>query len=388
MKDDNDIKNDNDENKPDLTRLTPWNSKDYPIQVNSIRYNHDYSLLSLGTSKGYKIFLTSTFKSAREDTEEIKSLGDISIAMVYFKSHLVFCLPSRYNKTFETKDKELIIFDDQNQTQYASFKNKTEEILNFFLSRNIILIITISKVIILELYSFKIIDIIDNINTMNKFISFNFYDFISYIKLNDKKSVYIKYYSSKDHKINSTIKKKIPSTFEFMQVQSLSESGSMLSIVSIFGNKIHIYNTRDEKLKYCIYLGSSIQVIEKVFFSEKKSNYFFILKKENQFNILKLPIDGIQSCVCNKYDDKNIGTEDKRDPIGGLFGYFKKFTKNKDIKETHAYGQLNGKIEFIDFDRTTTKYIIFINKKGELYKYHFKKTPSGNIIPFLNVQWM
>ena len=56
MKDDNDIKNDNDENKPDLTRLTPWNSKDYPIQVNSIRYNHDYSLLSLGTSKDIKFF--------------------------------------------------------------------------------------------------------------------------------------------------------------------------------------------------------------------------------------------------------------------------------------------------------------------------------------------
>jgi hypothetical protein len=390
MKDENNNKNDNDndENKPDLTKLTPWNSKDYPIVVNSIRYNHDFSLLSLGTSKGYKIFLTSTFKSARDDAEEIKNLDDISIAMVYFKSHLVFCLPSRFNKTFPTKDKELIIFDDQNLTQYASFKNKTEEILNFFLSRNILLIITISKVIILELYTLKIIEIIDNINTMNKLISFNFYDFVSYIKLSDKKNVYIKFYSSKNHKINSTIKKKVASTFEFMQVQSLSESGNMLCIVSIFGNKIHIYNIRDEKLKYCIYLGSSIQVIEKVFFSEKKANYFFILKNENQFNILKLPIDCIPHCVCDKYDDSKIGTEGKKDSIGGLFGYFKKFTNSKDIWESHAYGELNGKIEFIDFDRTTSKYIIYINKKGELYKYHFKKTPSGNITPFLNVQWM
>ena len=130
--------------QPDLTRLKPWNSKDYPIKVNSIRYNHDYSLLTLGTSKGYKIFFTSSFLSAREDTDEIQNLGDLSIAMVYFKWHFVFCLPSRYNKPYVSK--ELIIFDDQNQTKFASFKDKSEEIINFFLSRNIILIITLSKV--------------------------------------------------------------------------------------------------------------------------------------------------------------------------------------------------------------------------------------------------
>ena len=88
---------------------------------------------------------------------------------------------------------------------------------------------------------------------------------LNIIQVKDKKSVYIKYYSSKDHKINSTIKKKIPSNFEFFQIIALSSSGNMLSIVSIFGNKIHIYNTQDEKLKYCIYLGPTIQVIENVF---------------------------------------------------------------------------------------------------------------------------
>ena len=376
----------NEENQSDLTRLSPWNSKDYPIIVNSIRYNHDYSLLTLGTSKGYKIFFTSSFVSAREDTEEIKNLGDISIAMVYFKSHLVFCLPSRNNKPY--LGKELIIFDDQNQTKFASIKDKSEEILNFFLSRNIILIITLSKVIILELYSLKIIDIIDNVNTMSKLISYNFCDFISYVKLNDKKNVLVKYYASKNNIINSSIKKKIPSNFEFFQIIALSSSGNMLGIVSIFGNKIHIYNTQDEKLKYCIYLGPSIQVIENVFFSEKKCKYFFILKNENKFSILKLPLENTQKCICSKYDDSNIGTENKKDLIGNLFGYLKKFTKNKDISEPHAYGELNGQIEFIDFDRNKSKYIIYINKKGELFKYHFNKTPSGNIIPYLNVQWM
>ena len=77
---------------------------------------------------------------------------------------------------------------------FEDFKDKSEEIINFFLSRNIILIITLSKVITLELLSLKIIDIIDNINTMSKLLSFNFCDFISYVKLNDKKHAFVKYY--------------------------------------------------------------------------------------------------------------------------------------------------------------------------------------------------
>ena len=371
---------------PDLTKLTPWNSREYPVEVNSIRYNQDFSLLTLGTSKGYKIFLTSNLRKAHDDTEEIKKLGDISIAMVYYKSSLVFLLPSRYNDTFTNN--ELIIFDDFYQKKIASFKDRSEELINFFLSKNIVLVITLSRIIVLELFTFKIVDIIDNVNSMNKLLSYNFFDFIAYVKLNDKKKVFIKYYQNEKHKIVSLIKKSIPSNFDFMQIISLSPSGNFLCIVSIFGNKMHIYDTKLESLKFCIYLGPTIQVIESIFFSEKKSNYFFVLKNEKKFNIYKLPIkeNDIKGCVCDKYDDSNISTEIKAE--WGIMGYFKKFSKNKDIWESHAYGELKGDIEFIDFDRNKNKDIIYINKYGELFNYHFNKKPSGNILPNLKVQWM
>ena len=371
----------------DLSRLSPWNSREYPVRVNSIRYNQDYSLLSLGTSKGYKIFLTSNLRPAHEDTEIVKNLGDIYIAMCYYKSSLVFFLPSRYNKNFSCK--ELIIFDDFYQKKIASFKDKSEELLNIFVSKNIILMITLSKVIVAEIFSFKIIDIIDNINTMNKLLSYNFYDFIAYIKLKDKKKVFIKNYHNKNHTITSLTKKNINSNFEFMQAISLSSKGEYLGIVSIFGNKMHIYNILNNSLSYCIYLGPNIFAIEKIFFSEKKSNYFFVLKNENKFNIYKLPNNQeiIKKCVCDKYDDSNISTENKEEGIAGIFGYLKKFSKNKDIWESHASGGLVGEIEFIDFDRNKNKDIIFINKNGEFMKYHFSKKPNGNIIPNLKIQW-
>ena len=382
--------NDNisDENNeiPDLSKLTPWNSRTFPVQVNSIRYNQDYSLLTLGTSKGYKIFLTSNFRQAHNDTPEIKNLGDISVAMVYYKSSLVFFLPSRYNETFTNN--ELIIYDDFYQKKIASFKDKSEELINFFLSKNIVLMITLSRIIVVEIFTFKMIDIIDNVNSMNKLMSFNFCDFLAYVKLSDKKKVFIKCYQNEKHKIVSLIKKKIASNFEFMQILSLSSCGNFLCIVSIFGNKIHIYNTKTETMKFCIYLGPSIQVIENVFFSEKKSNYLFVLKNENNFNIYKLPINdtNVKECICDKYDDSNISTEDKKE--GGIFGYFKKFLKNKDIWDSHASGELKGDIEFLDFDRNKNKDIIYINKNGELFKYHFNKRPSGNISPNLKVQWV
>ena len=370
----------------DLSKLTPWNSREYPVLVNSIRYNQDYSLLTLGTSKGYKIFLTSNLRKVHDDSEEINNLGDISVAMVYFKSSLVFFLPSRYNETFTNN--ELIIFDDFYQKKIATFKDKSEELINFFLSKNVVLMITLSRIIVVEIFTFKIIDIIDNVNSMNKLMSYNFLDHLAYVKLSDKKKVFVKYYQNDKHKIVSLIKKKFAINFEFMQILSLSSCGNYLCIVSIFGNKMHIYNTKDETLKFCIYLGATIQVLEKIFFSVKKSNYIFILKNENKFNIYKLPINEQKEseCICDKYDDSNISTENKKE--GGLFGFFRKFSKDKDIWESHANGELKGEIEFIDFDRDKNKDIIYINKNGELFKYHFDKKPSGNILPNLKFQWM
>ena len=117
-------------NSNNLSKLKPWNSKESPVVVNSIRYNQDYTILTLGTSKGYKIFLTDDMKTCQEETDVVKNLGDINIAMNYFKSSLVFFLPSKDNQNFTSK--EIIVFDDFYQTQIASFKEKKESISNFF----------------------------------------------------------------------------------------------------------------------------------------------------------------------------------------------------------------------------------------------------------------
>lgn len=381
MNEENNIEN-------NLTNLNPWNSKDYPVEVNSIRYNQDFSLLVLGTSKGYKIFLTSNLKPAHEETEEVKNLGDISIAMAYYKSSLVFCLPSKYNQNFTNS--EIILFDDFYQLKLASIKDKSEEISDFFISKNVLFLITLSKIVVVELKTFQIVDIIRNINSTNKFLSFNFVDFMAYTLLKEKKKIFVKYYQNEHNKIVSAINKEIALNFEFLQTLQLSPNGDVVGAVSIFGNKIHIYSTLDGKLKDCIFLGPTVQTIEKIFFSEIKPNYLFVLKNNNKFYIYKLSkVKGDNPlCVCSKYDDRYISaSSDQKAKNTGIFGFFRKSSKNKDIKDPHAYSEFEGEIKFIDFDRNKRKDIIFINKKGEYIKYHFNKKSSGNLTPIFKIQW-
>jgi len=160
--------------------------------------------------------------------------------------------------------------------------------------------------------------------------------------------------------------------------------------VSIFGNKIHIYSTLNGKLKDCIFLGPTVQTIEKIFFSEIKPNYLFVLKNNNKFYIYKLSKVKVDNplCVCSKYDDRYISaSSDQKAKNTGIFGFFRKSSKNKDIKDPHAYSEFEGEIKFIDFDRNKRKDIIFINKKGEYIKYHFNKKSSGNLTPIFKIQW-
>jgi len=381
-------------NSNNLSKLEPWNSKESPVEINSIRYNQDYTILTLGTSKGYKIFLTEDMKVCQEETDVVKNLGDISIAMNYFKSSLVFFLPSKENKNFTNK--EIIVFDDFYQTQIASFKEKNESILNFFLSKNVLYVVTLKNIAIVELFTFKVIDIIENINYSYKLLSFNFFDFIAYTKNDNKKIIYINNYLSENYKILSKSNYLINSPYDFIQTFQLSPSGDLLGLVSIYGNKIHIYNTLTGKLKECIFLGSSIQTMEKMTFS-RKENYIFFQRNDSRFYVYKLGKIQVENpkCVCDKHDDSKLMSsneeESKRKGSGGFMGFLRNSFKGKDYRDPHIFGEYDGKLLFDDFDlnENKNKHLIMINHKGLLTEYHFnKKKSAGNVSPVVSVQWV
>jgi len=152
-----------------------------------------------------------------------------------------------------------------------------------------------------------------------------------------------------------------------MQTIQLSPTGHILAIVSIYGNKIHLYYTQNGKLKDCIFLSQNIQTIEKVLFSKKKSNYLFVLKNDHKFYIYKIGNNLVEdpNCICDKYEDSKIISQKKEEDNNyGIFGYFRKYSRNKDIREEHAYSEFEGNLLFIDFDGNKNKDIIFINESG------------------------
>ena len=150
-----------DQQNLDLNNIVPWNSRDFPVKVNNIRYNQDNTLFTLATSRGYKIFSTKNLKQVYEETEKIRDLDDLEIVMTYYSTSLVFFIPTKNNKNFNKK--ELILFDDFGQKIVFRFKSKKEDINFFYVGKFAICIALETQLIIIELLTLKIVYIISNI---------------------------------------------------------------------------------------------------------------------------------------------------------------------------------------------------------------------------------
>ena len=94
----------------DYSKISPWNTGEFPVKVNNIRFNQDNSLLTLATSRGYKIFSAKTLRKVQEETELVRDLGDLKIVMTYYETSIVFFTGKKNNK--KITQKELIIFND------------------------------------------------------------------------------------------------------------------------------------------------------------------------------------------------------------------------------------------------------------------------------------
>ena len=87
-------------NDIDISKIIPWNSKEFPVKINNIRYNQDNTLFTLATSKGYKIFSTKNLLQVQEETNSVYDLGDLEIAMTYYSSSLVFFTCTENNDNY------------------------------------------------------------------------------------------------------------------------------------------------------------------------------------------------------------------------------------------------------------------------------------------------
>ena len=163
----------------DYEKIIPWNSGDFPVKVYNIRFNQNNTLFTLATSRGYKIFSAKTLRKVQEETEYVRDLEDLKIVMTYYESSIVFFIAKKNNE--KISQKELIVFDDYSQKIIGKFKSKEENIINFYVSKNALFIALENNLVIIELISLKIIDIIQKVEINNKLVSFNINNTISYL---------------------------------------------------------------------------------------------------------------------------------------------------------------------------------------------------------------
>ena len=135
----------------DYSKISPWNSGDFPVKVNNIRFNQDNTLLTLATSRGYKIFSAKTLRKVQEESELVRELGDLKIVMTYYETSIVFFTGKKNNK--KITQKQLVIFDDFSQEIIYKFESRHENIINFYVSKNAIFIALENNLVIIELYA-------------------------------------------------------------------------------------------------------------------------------------------------------------------------------------------------------------------------------------------
>ena len=308
----------------ELKHSESWNQDD-PVKINNIKFNQDYSLLILATSKGFRIFTTNTFDLIHQIRKEINEIGNLSIANVLYKSPLIFFVGNELNNNW--KENELILWDDSKNLKIAQIKLK-DKIIDFNLTKNVISVFSSNKIYIFELITFNLVKIIDGLNINNKLFTYNIYDMIAYTTFKNKTEINIKTINyNKNHKLETFYNRNFKVNFDNIQALKISHSGQYIFVSSILGNKIHIYYVQNGNLKICIYLGNHISLIDNIDFSYSKESKILFVKEMKKICLFSInDNDSINNCICEKFLDNDLLKGNKAENTG-LMSMFKSYFK-------------------------------------------------------------
>ena len=107
-------------------------------KANSIRFNQDYSLFSIGTERGYKIY--QTFPMA--DFYEKNLLGGISICQMSYNSNFLALVGG--GKIPKFTNKKVVIYNDADECIESEYKFTTP-VINVKFKKNLLFIVCEKK---------------------------------------------------------------------------------------------------------------------------------------------------------------------------------------------------------------------------------------------------
>ena len=356
-----------------------WNK--FPnLEINSIEFNTKKNLITFSTNTGYRIFDLKTFKllSILDETQEM--IGNISKANVLYSSEIICFLGGDNNNYF--KSNQLIFFDDFLGRSIGSLDFQ-ERIFNFFITQYMVFICLWNKIYIFELLSLKYIHKINRVDVDDNLISVqeNYNNGKKIISLSYVSTIYnqeniidiINYWIDDKSRVTHYNKKIIKTNFENIKKIYL-EGEEKIIVVNDLGNKVHIYQTNNNQLLFCIYMGNQ-RLNTSNFSLDPKDKFMLCLCDMDEIDIFKLTnIDNKKYvCLCNSRPDQNIYSRRKSSLNSFMGGYFNRIFNGSTVP--FLYDHINQYADFYkcSFDNKRKDEIILINNLGIAFRYKFNR---------------
>ena len=305
-------------------------------KANLIRFNQDYSMISIGTERGYKIFVTFPLS----DIHERKLYGGLSLCEMSYRSNYLALVGGGTTPNFSNK--KVVIYNDAEECIESEYKFITP-VINVKLKKNLLFVVLEKKIYVFNTENTQNIDSFDTIDNKKGIIAVNGSQnktiMAHPIEFNDRPDK--GYVGIKNYKTNKYFPLLVHE--ESISNMAMDYYGLLLATANDKGTLVRIHSIADKTLLYECKRGKDKTYINYMTF-DIDYKYFGITSDKGTIHIWKL-----NDIVENNFQRKTY-----------TFGENKK--KNKTTK--------NFKNSDNDFEKNDKKENIFEDK------YKLKKIKS------------
>ena len=290
---------------------------------NNIRFNQDYSLMSMGTERGYKIYRTYPIS----DIHEKILYGGISICEISYKSNYLALVGGGTMPKYG--DKKVVIYNDEQDCIESEYKFPTR-VINVKFKKNYLFIVCEKKIFVFNSENSQNIDSFDTIKNPRGIIAVNgspnktiMAHPIEFNDQPDKGYVGIKNY--KTNKYFPLLVHEEPISFMEMDYYGL-----LLATANDKGTIIRIHSCEDKTLLYECRRGKEKAIIHYISF-DITYKYMGVSSDRGTIHIWKLN-DIIEKITENNNDENKKENSIKKDVNPN-----ESENKNKDNKKINKY---------------------------------------------------
>jgi WD40 repeat protein len=249
-------------------------------KANSIRFNQDNSMISIGTERGYKIFRTYPLS----DKHEKKLFGGISICEMSYRSNYLALIGGGNTPNFSNK--KVVIYNDAEDCIESEYKFTTS-VINVKYKKNLLFIVLEKKIYVFNTENNQNIDSFDTIENKKGMIAVNGSPnktiMAHPIQFEDKKDQ--AYVGIKNYKTNKYFP--LPVQEEAISNMTMDYYGLLLATANDKGTIVRIHSIDNRILLYECKRGKEKSLINYMSF-DTDYKYFGLTSDRGTLHIWKL----------------------------------------------------------------------------------------------------